>query len=115
MHVTQRSSRRCERVKADGLRCEANAVAGSGFCFFHDPTKAEERAAARQKGGTERTRQAAVLALDTPDRSLATGGDVVALLATTVNQVLRGQLDPRSPMLSAICLRSCLKHWSRVV
>ncbi|MGD0920883.1 MAG: hypothetical protein ABSA70_03855 [Terriglobia bacterium] len=95
MPVTQRSTRRCEHEKADGLMCKANPVAGSGFCYFHHPAKSEERAAARRAGGLKRSRQAAVLPLDTPDRSLATEADVVALLGMTVNQVLRGQLDPK--------------------
>jgi len=95
MPVTQRSSRGCEYVKPDGLQCKANAMVGSGYCYFHHPLKVEERAVARRAGGIERSRQAAVLPLDTPDRSLATAGDVVALLAATVNDVLRGQLDPK--------------------
>ena len=85
----------CRHTKSDGTRCLARARHGSTDCFFHDPDSASEREIARKNGGKERSRRSAVLASDTPDRSLASASDVTALLAETINQVRRGEVDPR--------------------
>lgn len=89
------TSTHCSQVKSDGTLCDARALHGSTYCFFHDPDSAADRDAARKKGGQERSRKAAVLPPDTPDRVLATASDVTALLAETINQVRRGELDTR--------------------
>jgi hypothetical protein len=88
-------SLKCEHTKGDGRPCRANARAGSRFCFFHDPAAAEQRAAAHRRGGQERSRRAAVLPADTTDLPLAEVGDVAKLLALTINQTRRGELDAR--------------------
>jgi hypothetical protein len=85
---------KCRDVKADGSRCRANAQRSSDFCFFHDPATADEREAARIRGGQERSRKAAVLPEDTPNAPLTSAADITGLLAETINQVRRGQLDP---------------------
>ncbi len=83
----------CRHVKADGTRCQANAMSKSKFCFFHDPHKAKQRTAARRAGGQKA--KAAALSPDTPDHSLESLADVVTLLGQTINQVRRGEIDPR--------------------
>jgi hypothetical protein len=89
------TSRKCQSVKASGRKCGANAMTGSTFCFFHNPTKEAEREAARRSGGLERNRRVAVLPPGTPDRQVLKISDVIELLGETVNQVRRGQLDPK--------------------
>lgn len=54
-----------------------------------------ERGRARQAGGVARSRVSAVLPGDTQDLPLSRTSDVCALLAESINQVRRGQLDPR--------------------
>jgi len=44
----------CQGTTKDGRPCRAFAVAGSSYCFSHDPDLARERAAARSKGGKAR-------------------------------------------------------------
>jgi hypothetical protein len=85
----------CKQVKADGTPCQANARPGSDWCIFHDPALAGRRAEARRAGGRERSRKAAVLPAGTADAPLATAGDVAAFLGQTINQVRKGQLDPK--------------------
>lgn len=85
----------CRYIKPDNSRCEAYAVSASFYCYFHDPNLAEEREAARIKGGNERSRKAAVLPVNTPDRPLETADHIVDLLADTINRVRRGELDHR--------------------
>jgi hypothetical protein len=86
-------SRQCIKLKADGSRCQGQALTGSSQCFFHDPASANQRAAASRRGG-ERNR-AAALPSDTPDAPLNNACDAGALLARSINQLLRGQLDPK--------------------
>ena len=83
----------CQHQKANGHRCQANAMSGSPFCFFHDPRMATERTEARRAGGQKN--KAAVLPTETPDHALTGVQDVVALLGETINQVRRGQIDPK--------------------
>ncbi len=83
----------CEAVKLDGSRCQAAALPGSDFCFFHDPSKAGERRDAQALGG----RQNRMKTLDAaaPDVKVEDCGDVVALISVTINQVRKGVIDPR--------------------
>ena len=83
----------CEAEKSDGTRCQAAALPDSSFCFFHEPSKAAERREAQALGGKQnciKTLDAAV-----PDVSLKDCTDLNALLAQTINQVRKGQIDPR--------------------
>jgi len=87
------SKQQCEGVKPNGLQCQAAALADSGYCFFHDPSKAAERHEAHSAGG----RQNRMKTLDpvAPDVIIQNCGDVVALLSETINQVRKGLIDPR--------------------
>jgi hypothetical protein len=85
----------CQHIKDDGTPCQANALKDSDLCFFHDPASEDKRQAARKAGGHERSKKASVLPPDTPNLPLKTSADVVELLAETINQVRRGDIDPR--------------------
>jgi molybdopterin/thiamine biosynthesis adenylyltransferase len=85
----------CQKIKAGGSQCEASALTGSRFCYFHDPSKAHERQVAQRAGGLARSRQCAVLPRETPDRQVRKICDVVEVLGETLNQVRRGQIDPK--------------------
>src|SRR5262249_26746598 len=87
--------RQCEHVKANGQRCQAAALVGWPSCYFHDPGKARQRAGARRAGGLKRSQRTVVLPPDTPDLPLKTLADVAVLLATTINQVRRGEVDSK--------------------
>ena len=83
----------CQAKKPDGTRCQAAALPGSGFCFFHDPTKADERRAAQSFGGSQNRMK--TLDADAPDVKVADCRDVVKLISEMINQVRKGQVDPR--------------------
>jgi len=85
---------RCRATRADGAACSGTARA-DGYCFAHSPELAERRAAGRRAGGKERSRKAVVLPAGTADLALQTVADVVKMLATTINEVRRGQLDAK--------------------
>ena len=101
---------KCQFRKEDGKRCGANAQPANGLCVFHDPARADDGRRARQAGGIHRSKAAAVLPVDTPDHPLGTTKDVSAFLADSVNQLRRGQLDPRVAnalgYLTSVLLRS---------
>jgi hypothetical protein len=104
----RRQTFQCKHVRADGTRCRANTIAGSEFCFFHDPAKAREREDAQRAGGS--MGKAKVLPPDTQDVPLASTTDAVRFLGQTINQVRRGEIDPRVAntigYLSATLLRA---------
>jgi len=85
----------CEQIKANGERCQGLAMAGKPFCPFHDPSTAEKRVAGRKQGGKSRMRPAACLPTGTADVEVKTSADVAKLLADTISQVRRGELQPR--------------------
>jgi hypothetical protein len=85
--------RPCRQTRADGEPCGANTLNGSDYCFFHDPSKAAEREAAQRAGGS--VGKTAVLPPETPDVRLASVTDVVVLLGHAINQVRRGEIDPK--------------------
>ena len=86
---------RCEGKRKDGRPCRVAALPGSRYCLFHDPAQAETRRRAQRKGGTNRSRRAAVLPAEAPDAPLKTVPDVVSFLALTANRVCRGELDAK--------------------
>jgi len=77
---------------------------------FHDPTRVRDGQRARRAGGISRSRVAAVLPPDTPDRSLDDTVAVSELLAESINLLRRGQLDPKVAnavgYLASVLLRS---------
>jgi hypothetical protein len=83
----------CERIKHDGQRCQAKAMAASQYCFFHDPSTAKARRAAQRQGG--QANGSAVLPADAAEVSLHSGKDVAAFLAETINQVRKGRVSPK--------------------
>ena len=101
---------KCQFKKRKGKACSANAQVGKAFCVFHDPAMAAKVQKARQAGGVSRARKIATLVAETPDHPLGNTTDVSALLAISINQLLRRQLDPRIAnavgYLSSVLIRS---------
>ena len=83
----------CRHVKESGDRCRAKPMRGGDFCFFHNPDTAAKRRAAQREGG--RSRATTVLSPETTDMRLGSIEDVATLLGKTINQVRKGQIDPR--------------------
>lgn len=85
--------KKCSALKTDGSACGAVALPGSDFCFFHDPARAEERREAQAEGG--RGNRMKTLDSSIPDIQVEDCQDVVKLISVTINQVRKGELDPR--------------------
>jgi len=45
---------RCEYIKENGFQCEAKAMTGSPYCFWHNPASQAQRLDARRRGGHAR-------------------------------------------------------------
>ena len=88
-------AKKCRVRKKNGKRCEADAQHGKPVCVFHDPSKVAEGTRARRAGGINRNRSAAVLPRETADIPLRNTQEVSGLLGESINQLRRGQLDPR--------------------
>lgn len=91
--MKQSAKKSCAATKGNGTACGAAALPGSQFCFFHDPAKAAARRQAQSAGGL--ANKMATLPADAPDVKVEDGADVVKLLGETINQVRRGEIDPR--------------------
>jgi len=103
-------SKRCQFRKRNGEKCSADVQSGKDVCVFHDPERTEDGGRARRAGGLSHTRVAAVLAAETPDHPLRSTKEVSDLLAESINQLRRGQLDPKVAnavgYLASVLLRS---------
>lgn len=80
------TKKQCRMTKDNGETCKA-AASENGFCFLHDPARAQERAVARRKGGLTR------LAPSPADKSLVPDKvrsmpDVIAVLNYALHETL---------------------------
>jgi hypothetical protein len=87
--------KKCRFRKKNGKGCGADAQIEKDLCVFHDPAKAADGRRARRAGGINRSQSTIRLPPQTPDIPLRTTGEVSRLLAESINQVRRGQLDAR--------------------
>src|ERR1035437_4480280 len=83
----------CTGTNGDGAACPAAALPGSQFCFFHSPKHADARRYAESRGGL--ANKMATLPADALDVKVEDSAAVVKLLGQTINQVRRGEIDPR--------------------
>ena len=79
----------CQGERKDGQPCNAWACAGSEHCFMHDPARAEERKAARAKGGRARHGRKVGVVGEPEPVTISGVADVVKLLERTVNDALK--------------------------
>ena len=85
---------KCEFIKTNGVKCEAHAIKGSEFCYFHNPDISdEEKKEAQSNGGKTK---ALTLKEPLPELVLAEPADTVLLIADTISRVRAGKLDIRT-------------------
>lgn len=87
------NGRVCQFIKPDGEHCQARPMHGKDFCYFHDPDRADARREASRAGGLKARPKS--LPENTPDVDLSDVASVIGLLSRTINQTLRGEVDPR--------------------
>jgi len=83
----------CKFVKNNNQVCEAEALKGKGFCFFHsqDPTVKEKRIKANSEGGKSNMELETCVS-KSDYFSLKTVGEVLSLLEFTMNNYLQGKI-----------------------
>jgi hypothetical protein len=101
------TKRTCQAETKAGTTCRAAALPDSDFCFFHDPEHEAERREAQSAGG--RQSRIKTLPEDSPAVKVENCRDVVALVSETINQVRRGQVDPRVANAVGYLLNIALK------
>ena len=90
----------CEATTLEGNPCQAPAMAGSQFCWTHDPANEKAADAARRAGGVQRARQMDRSGCGAPDPipawwSLENAAHARAGLAYVAQEVLAGNLPAR--------------------
>ncbi len=85
--------RRCVFIRDGGVCCSSRPMTNRDYCFWHDPDKAEERRRAGKSGGSRGKTKC--LPQDTEDFEVNDASTVVRLLERSINQTLRGEIDPK--------------------
>ena len=93
MNTTKSTHQPCQHIKANGKPCQAFAVNGSNYCFWHDPAKARERGEARSRGG--KTTMGKPTVLPGSEFRLDSLASLVTLIEETINQVRTGAIEVR--------------------
>jgi hypothetical protein len=82
------TARRCIATTKDGTPCRAYALAGSDYCYQHDPDRAVERREARSRGGRARHGRHLVRQPDPDPIRLDSLADIVILLQRTIDDTV---------------------------
>jgi hypothetical protein len=83
----------CSGRKADGTRCQAQAIRDSAYCVGHDPNQAEARRRRASKGGRRGGR----------GRPVAELGALRDENASIRERLLKGELEPK---VAAVAIQS---------
>jgi hypothetical protein len=83
---------KCSAIAKSGSRCTVPVVAGSSFCYLHDPAMAERRREGAKKGGRNRSTKARAAA-QIPEAMTAT--DLAGWLSLLFTNVVEGHVEPR--------------------
>jgi len=104
----------CQATKLDGNPCQAPVLAGSRFCWSHDPANRDAADAARRAGGAQRARQMGHGGCGAPDPRpdwwpLEKAAHARAGLAYVAQEVLTGNLAARDANAVAGVLSALVK------
>lgn len=80
----------CKYRKEDEESCNANAMKDSDYCFMHNPEVIDERTEARIKGGSHK-----IIKPELDEIKIENVQDIIQLLAKTINEVRKGDIDTR--------------------
>src|SRR5829696_5803806 len=83
---------RCKAHAAAGAPCAAQPVRDDGYCYWHSPSTASERAEARRRGGQNRS-NAARAKKELP-AGVMTNDELRGLVGLTMKGVLSGRIEP---------------------
>jgi hypothetical protein len=102
----------CDAIGKSGQRCRSGAMSGFEKCFFHskDPNHVKLRLAGRKQGGIKvQAHNRLHLARRTADISAITSCEELrAVIAETISQVRRGEIEPRIGNTIGYLLSVCM-------
>jgi len=93
------TARQCQAITKRGHQCQAPAVTGSEFCWWHCPELASERATARSKGGKGRHKRL-LAGDDEPPEPVTSMSTLLALLNRQIGDAYK--LEPSLSRVRAI-------------
>lgn len=94
----------CMGRNANGHACSAQPVRPSGYCYWHDPQTAQERAEGRRRGGKNRSNRArAQKATDGMDLH-----EIDLLLGVAFKKAILGTISPGAATAAATVARAML-------
>ena len=82
--------RKCQFIKTNNKRCNANAIKEDGYCFWHSEKTREQRGVAVMTGGKSPKRN-----YENEEVSLRSTNDVIELIEKTVNELRRNKTSTR--------------------
>lgn len=91
VHEKQGNPRTCKATTTAGSACSAQPVRPDGFCYWHSPALATERAAARRRGGEHRSNRLRAAKL-LP--AALTSDDLLVTLSRVIHAAERGSVEP---------------------
>ena len=94
-------TKHCTGIRKDGQPCGSQVLSDGTYCYVHAPGQADEREAARRRGGQNRANAVRLRRL-VPPRLLP----VYDQLETALADVLAGRLDPRQATAAAALARA---------
>jgi len=80
---------KCQATTKNGTPCQAYALAGSDYCFHHDPDQAAQRREARSKGGRARHGRHIGPVGQAEPIELGTMADVATLLRQVIDDTFK--------------------------
>jgi hypothetical protein len=95
----------CLAIAKSGVRCKTSVVAGSQYCYLHDPAMAERRREGARRGGANRSNKARALK-HIP--ASFTGEELAGWLSLLFTQVIEGQVEPRIGTAAATIARTLM-------
>lgn len=98
------SAPQCQATNTAGEPCQAQPVRPSGFCYWHDASLAEERAANNRRGGKNRSARARARKL--LDGEMTSMRDVRDMLMLAIVEVRDGTMDPKVGTAMATAARA---------
>ena len=93
---------KCCAIAKSGKRCVTPVMAGSAYCWMHDPAAAEARREAARKGGRNRATKARALAAIPEAMSTE---ELAGWLSLLFKQVMAGRTEPRVGTAAATIAR----------
>ena len=87
-------TKQCKAKKTDGTQCGGYAMAGSDYCFSHNPKTVDRHREAARAGG--RVGKSITPGPDSDEIRIGSSEDLLTATVQTINEVRRGEIDAKT-------------------